>query len=334
MEKFQKLDYLEVPSNSNTSDFENKFIIQPLERGFGTTLGVALRRVLLSNITSLAPFCVRIEGVTHEFRGIEGVVEDVPSLIMNLRKVRFSYDPELVKDDDIIRVELKADQVGEINSRYLEVVDNLNVEVIDHNVHIAEVSQENALRLELYLRPGRGFVSSEENKALVSKLEAQLETKIKKGKFIAVDSNFSPVEKVNYVVSELNSSSIKIEEKLEFNVYTDGTVKPKDAIKQAADILIAHFKEIGNVDEIRNDIFETADDKITDNQETDIDITQLGLSVRSLNALRRIGRTKVSDISKMSYEELEQTKNLGKKSLDEIVQKIKEHGFELRKGDE
>ncbi|ADE19568.1 DNA-directed RNA polymerase subunit alpha [Mycoplasma crocodyli] len=333
MEKFQKLDYLEVPS-STTSDFEGTFNLQPLERGFATTLGVALRRVLLSNITSLAPFCVRIEGVTHEFQGITGVIEDVPSLIMNLRKVRFSYDPELVKDDEIIKVELKADQIGEINSRYLEVVDNLNVEVIDHNIHIADVALENSLRLELYLRPGRGFVSSEENKALVSKLETQLETKIKKGKFIAVDSNFSPVEKVNYVVSELNSSSVKIEEKLEFNVITDGTVKPKDAIKQAAEILISHFKVIGNVDEIKDSIFETSEDKVLDVQEQDIDINQLGLSVRSLNALRRIGKTKASEVAKMTYDELEQTKNLGKKSLDEIITKIKEHGFELRKGDE
>lgn len=334
MNKFQKLNYLEVPSITKVDDFETILTLQPLERGFGNTLGVALRRVLLSNITSLAPYCVRIEGVTHEFQGISGVIEDVPSLIMNLRKVRFSYDPELVGDDEIIRVELKADEVGQITSRYLEVMDNLNVEVIDHNVHIAEVTNANALKLELYLKPGRGFVPSEENKATINELESKMETRIKKGKFIAVDSNFSPVEKVSYSVNELNTSSVNIEEKLELNISTDGTIRPKDAIKQACEILIAHFKLIGNVEEIKLDVFEVPEEKQSEAIEPDLDINQLNLSVRSLNALRRIGKTKVAKIAKMTFDELEQTKNLGRKSLDEIIQKIREHGFELKKGDE
>lgn len=336
MEKMKRLDYLKVPSLNKVSDFETTFSLQPLERGFGNTLGVALRRVLLSNITSLAPFCIKIEGVNHEFQGIPGVVEDVPSLIMNLREVRFKYDSELVNDDEIIKVELKADEVGEITSRYLTVVDNPNVEIIDHNIHIADVSAANSLKIEMFIRPGRGFLSSEENKLIVNKLEGELaaNSKIKKGKFIAVDSKFSPIKLVNYKVEELNSSSVKVEERLDFTLITDGTVKAEQAIKQASEILIAHFMVIGNTDEMKVDVFADEVEEEPQENEADLDINQLNLSVRSLNALRRINKTKVSDIIEMTYDELEQTKNLGKKSLEEIVQKLQEFGFTLKKGDE
>lgn len=334
MEKMKKLDYLKIPVFNKVNEFETTFALEPLERGFGNTIAVALRRVLLSNITSLAPFAVRIEGVSHEFQGIPGVVEDVPTLIMNLRQVRFKYDPDFVNDDDIIKVELKADETGEITSRYLQVVDNPNVEIIDHNIHIADVATPNALKLEMYLVPGRGFMSSEENKALVNKRETELATRIKKGRFIAVDSNFSPVQKVWYEVTELNSASVKIEERLTFNLITDGTVKPEKALEEASGILMAHFQVIGNVDEMKLDVFKTESEAEVEPAEADIDISQLNLSVRSLNALRRIGKLKVSDVANTTYDELEQTKNLGKKSLDEIVQKLQEYGFSLKKGDE
>ncbi|QZE12075.1 DNA-directed RNA polymerase subunit alpha [Mycoplasma sp. Ms02] len=334
MEKMKKLEYIKIPTIEKVNDFETTFVLQPLERGFGNTLAVALRRVLLSNITSLAPFAVRIEGVNHEFQGITGVIEDVPSLIMNLRKVRFTYDPEFVGDDDIIKVELRVEDTGSVTSRHLQVVDNPNVEICDQNIHIAEVTQQGALKLDIFLRPGRGFMSSEENKALVTKLEPELNSRLKKAKFIAVDSNFSPVKKVSYTIDELNSASVKIEEKLLFKVETDGTVKPESAIQQACEILVAQFKVLGNVNEMKLDVFYDEKEQEVEPTETDLDINQLNLSVRSLNALRRIGKSKISEVAAMTYDELEQTKNLGKKSLDEIVQKINEYGFSLRKGDE
>lgn len=334
MEKMKKLDYIKIPTFNKVNDFETNFTLEPLERGFGNTLAVALRRVLISSITSLAPFCIRIEGVNHEFQGIPGVVEDVPTLIMNLRNVRFSYDPEVIEDDEIIKVELKADEIGQITSRYLQVVDNPNIEIIDHNIHIADVTHANSLKFEMYLRPGRGFMSSEENKALVNKYESELQTKIKKGKFIAVDSNFSPIERVSYKIDELNSSSLKVEERLTFNILTDGTVKPEKALSQACEILVAHFKFIGNVDEMKLDVFAEEEEVQDEPVEQDMDITQLNLSVRSLNALRRIGKVKVSEIANMTYDQLEQTKNLGKKSLEEIVKKISDYGYSLKKGDE
>lgn len=338
MEKMSKLEYLQVNNTSNKDDLnEVTFSIKPLERGFGNTIAVALRRVILSNITSLALFAIRIEGVNHEFQTITGVTEDVTAIIMNLRKVRFQYDPQYIKDDEIIKVTLKADQPGNITSRKLEV-NRQSVEIVNKTLHIATINSKGSLNIEMYLRPGRGFMSNEENKKILQNesllTSGKIESNIKKGLFIATDSNFSPIEKVNYVVQELNSSSNKIEEELLFTVTTDGTVSAKSVIQQACEILVAHFATIGNVDTMKLNVFEDENSQKKEPIENDLDINQLGLSVRSLNALKRIGKTKISEIADMSLEELEQTKNLGKKSLDEIQECLKNNGYALRKGEE
>lgn len=336
MEKMTKLDYTQVQQINKNSNNETTFAIQPLERGFGNTIGVALRRVLLSNITSLALFAVKIENVDHEFQVIPGVVEDVTSLIMNLRKVKFQYSPDLVMDDEIIKVTLKVDEPGLVTSRSLEV-NNSSIEIINKTLELATLSAKGSLNLEMYLRAGRGFVSNEENKKFISNVAftSKVNSKIKKGIFIATDSNFSPIEKVNYTVEELNTASLKIEEKLLFNIKTNGTIEAKEAIQQACSILVGHFKVIGNVDEMKADeIFKEEDVEVSEKDENDLDINQLSLSVRSLNALKRINKTKLSEVAAMTYEELEQTKNLGKKSLEEIQSKLKEYGFELSKGEE
>ncbi|WP_025755395.1 DNA-directed RNA polymerase subunit alpha [Mycoplasmopsis cricetuli] len=334
MEKMKKLEYLQKTSTNNESEFNTTYQIKPLERGFGNTLGVALRRILLSNITSIAPFCVKIEGVEHEFQIIKDVVEDVPSLLMNLRKVRFNYLPDILSEDDIVKAELVVESTGKIHAESVKVVSHPKIEVVDPTIEIATVQAKNALKLEIFLRAGRGFASFEENKLLVNRIEDQLQSNIKKGKFIAVDSNFSPVEKVNYFVRELNSVSSQIEEELEFTVKTDGTVLPKEAIKQAAEILIGHFSVIGEVDKVDVNIFKEEQKQEEVVQEPEIDINQINLSVRSLNALKKIKKTKLSEVAKMTYEELEQTKNLGKKSLEEIIEKLHEYGFSLKEGDE
>ncbi|WP_027120686.1 DNA-directed RNA polymerase subunit alpha [Mycoplasmopsis lipofaciens] len=336
MERMSKLEYLEVNKPNQESDNETTFAVHPLERGFGQTIGVALRRVLLSNITSLALFAIRIEGVDHEFQTIPGVVEDVTALIMNFRKIKFQYDPELVSDDEIIKVTLKVNEPGSITSRFLEV-QNSSIEIVNKTLHLATLTAKGNLNVELYLRAGRGFVSNEQNKKFISNnslFTSKIESNIKKGIFIATDSNFSPIEKVKYEVEELNSASPKIEEKLTFSITTDGTIDPKKAIKQANEILVAHFKLIGDVDEMKLDVFNEEVEVPTEEKENDLDINQLNFSVRSLNALKRIGKTKISEIAAMTYEELEQTKNLGRKSLEEIQDRLKEHGYELSKGEE
>ncbi|WP_029512832.1 DNA-directed RNA polymerase subunit alpha [Mycoplasmopsis iners] len=333
MEKMPKLVYEQV-QNSSENQNETIFSLKPLERGFGNTLAVALRRTLLSSITALALFAVKIENIDHEFNTIPGVEEDVVTLIMNLRKVKFQYDPEVVSDDDIIKVTLKADGVGEVTSRNLEI-NNSTIEVLNKSQHIATLNK-GTLNIELYLRAGRGFRSNEENKKFIntSGFLSKVDSRIKKGSFIATDSDFSPIEKVDYTVSELNSSSPQIEEELRFRLITNGTIDPKYAIQQAAEILVASFKVIGNVNEMKLEIF--AEEKVVEmeEKENDIDISQLGLSVRSYNALRRIGKTKLSEICEMTLEELEQTKNLGRKSIYEIISVLKDNDRELKKGEE
>ncbi|WP_029513788.1 DNA-directed RNA polymerase subunit alpha [Mycoplasmopsis primatum] len=336
MERMSKLDYLQVSNSTNKSNpNEVTFSLKPLERGFGNTVAVALRRVLLSNITSLALFAIRIEGVSHEFQTITGIVEDVTAIIMNLRKVKFQYNSKFIKDGEIIKATLKADQVGAVTSKSIELA-NPSVEIINKSQHIANI-QKGTLNIELYLRPGRGFISNEENKKFIqndSLFGSKIESNIKKGLFIAVDSDFSPIEKCSYIVQELNTSSNKIEEELLFTVVTDGTVEAKSAISQACKILVAHFMTVGDVDSMSLDVFEEEKEAKTEVIENDVDITQLGLSVRSLNALKRIGKTKASEIAAMTWEQLEQTKNLGKKSLDEIQECLKLNGFTFSKGDE
>lgn len=335
MEKMTKLEYEQVQTPSEGIN-ETIFTVKPLERGFGNTLGVALRRTLLSSITGLALFAVRIEGVDHEFQAIDGIKEDVVTLIMNLRKVKFQYDPTLVNDDDIIKVVLKSNDQEVVTSRNLEIV-NSTIEILNKSQHIATINAKGKLYLEAYLRPGRGFISSEENKKLLNgntALIAQLNSDIKDGLFIATDSNFSPVEKVNYYVNELNTSSPKLEEQLKMHLITDGTIEPKSAIQQACEILVSHFKVIGNVDEMKLNVFQDEPEIEEKEEENDIDINSLGLSVRSLNALKKINKNTLAEVAMMTYEELEGTKNLGKKSLDEIVSRLKEYGYELSKGEE
>ncbi|AIA29482.1 DNA-directed RNA polymerase alpha chain [Mycoplasmopsis californica HAZ160_1] len=340
MEKMAKLDYTQLETiNANVKEVNHAtFALQPLERGFGQTVAVALRRVLLSNITSLAMCAVKIEDVEHEFQVINGVVEDVTSLIMNLRKVKFQYSPELVNDDEVIKVVLNVDKPGPVTSRSLEVV-NSNIEITSKSIHLATISgTKGKLHLEMFLRPGRGFISNEKNKKLIASTNflTQIHSNIKKGILIATDSNFSPIENVNYKINELNSASTDIEERLEFSVTTDGTVGAKEAIKQACEIIIGHFQIVGNVEGMMIDnIFKKDEvEKEVVKEENDLDISALNLSVRSLNALRKIGKVTLSQIAQMTYEELENTKNLGKKSLDEIVSKLKEFDYELAKGEE
>ncbi|MFV9451829.1 DNA-directed RNA polymerase subunit alpha [Mycoplasma sp. 4463] len=338
MEKMKKLVYLDKPVIHKRDDVaETTFVLRGLERGFGNTLAVPLRRTLLSTISSLAPFAVKIEGVDHEFQTIKDVTEDVITLLMNLRKVRFAYNPNIVKDNEIVKVTLQSEAPGEVTSRSLKVVSHPGVQVIDTNIKLATVMNAKALNVEIYLRSGRGFVSFDENKVYISKRKKDdlaPMSDIKKGEFIAVDSNFSPIKKVYYNIKEMNSASNRIEEELEFNIETDGTVDAKDALRQAADILIGLLEVIGDTDKMKVDIFEEIVEKQEEKQEDDIDISQMNLSVRSANALRKIKKTKLSQIRELTVSQLEQTKNLGRKSIQEIIDKVKDYGFELREGDE
>lgn len=341
MKKFQPLSYKEKFEYKESNRNEVTFTLSGLERGFGNTLGVALRRVILSNITNLAPFCVRIAGVQHEFSTIDGVIQDVPSIIMNLRKVRFTYDPEYVSDDEIIKVSLRSLEPGKLTAQSIEI-NHPGIRVVDESVFVAETSKEAVLNIEMYLRVGRGFMSFSENKNYI--LDAEVKDKLatlsdisvrNQAEFIAVDSDFSPVLKAWYSTRELNSSSPKIEEELQFSVITDGTINAKEVIAQGSKILIGMFQVIGDVENMQEiKLFDEAVKEEAQPVSDDLDITQLGLSVRSLNALKKIGKRKISQVALLTIEQLEGTKNLGRKSIDEIVEKLREHGYELAQGEE
>lgn len=330
MEKFTKLKYREVETKK-VSSFETSFSVSPLERGFGNTLGNAVRRVLLSSIPGVAPFAVKIEGVSHEFQTISGVSEDAVQLILNLKKVRFVYNTEVFKDESVVRVSLKSPK-GEVTAKDFTLP--AGVEIVNLDEYIATTSKAGALELELFLTSGRGFMSFEDNKTTVNAFASKLESKVSNGAVIAIDSDFSPVVNVSYDSVELNSSAAIIEEKLTLNVKTDGSVEAKDAVAQAAHILISHLSVLADVSNIsKEEIF--AEHVVVEKAQDSsiIPISQLDLSVRSYNCLKRAGYETMDQLAKITRKELEQIKNLGKKSVEEIIDKLLENDITLEEGE-
>ena len=329
MQKFTKLNYKEVKTKK-VSSIETAFEFFPLERGFANTYGNAIRRILLSSITGVAPFAVKIKGASHEFQTLQGVTEDVVNIILNLKQVSFVYNPEVFTDNEIIKVSLKSPK-GKVTAA--DFILPSGVQVANPDQVIATATKAGDLELELYLTSGRGFVSFEENKTVIKKNLSKLETSITNSQFIAIDSDFSPIENVSYESLEMNSASAVIEEKLILNVKTNGTVDAKDAIAQAAHILIAHLEILANVSNLdREEIFAEAKEATDNASIAQLKIDSLELSVRSYNCLKRAGFDTLEDLSKLSYKELTQIQNLGKKSVEEIVAKLSEYDIHLEVG--
>ena len=330
MEKFSKLSYKEVETKKVNIN-ETSFILKPLERGFANTLGNAVRRTLLSSISGVAPFAIKIAGAEHEFQTLSGVSEDVVQLILNLKTLKFEYNKEIFKDNEVIKVSLNA-SAGEITGK--DLILPAGVKVVDPDHYIATTAKAKALDLEIFLISGRGFISYEENKLTIEKRANQIESSLKSGKLIAIDSDFSPVERVSYEAVELNSSSAIIQEKLTINVKTDGSVTAADAIAQAAQILSAHLGIIADVSNLEpevvfQDVFE--EDKKPSSKP--ISITSLDLSVRSYNCLKRAQIETLDDLSKLTKKELSNIKNLGARSINEIIEKLAENDIALEEGE-
>lgn len=330
MEKFEKLKYSEIETRK-VSDNESSFSLKPLERGFANTLGNAVRRVILSSVSGVAPFAVKVEGVDHEFQAITGVKEDVVQLILNLKDIRFKYNPEVVQDEEVVRVSLNGGK-GEVTSKDLTLPAGL--ELVSGDMPIANVSANSELNLEIFLVAGRGFKSFEENKETIKVKQNLIETSLPSGSLIAVDSDFSPVINVAYSSEELNSSSAEIQEELKINVKTDGSVEAKTAIAQAAHILISHLEVISNVDNIEKaEIFQAVKVAEKEAPSESINISALDISVRSYNCLKRSNIETLDQLAEMTYQELENIQNLGKKSLEEILSVLNEHNIKLKEGD-
>jgi DNA-directed RNA polymerase subunit alpha len=297
---FQKPKRL-VANTETLTDRYGMFTAQPYERGFGTTIGNALRRILLSSIEGAAITAVRIEGVEHEFSPIPGVVEDATDIILNLKQIPFKMN-----DDGVKTLTLRADQPGEVTSAMIET--GPDVEVLDRNVHIATVSAGGSLQIEMRLKKGRGYVSRDRN------FDDDLPLR-----YIPIDSVHSPVRKVRYSVEAARLGQMTDYDKLILEVWTNGAVSPQDAIGMAAKLLKDHMAIFINFEETPEAV-EEAPERPTGALYDILNrsVEELELSVRSYNCLKNANIQTIQDLIQKTEAEMLRTKNFGRKSLNEI----------------
>ena len=297
------------------SNHYGKFELEPLERGFGTTIGNALRRVMLSSLPGCAITSVKIEGVMHEFQKIDGVVEDVTAIVLALKSVVLKNHSS---EDKVIR--LYADQEGPVTAGDLEV--DADLEVVNPDLVIANLVKGGKLEMEMTVSNGRGYVDSKTNQKLLGETKAGV---------IAIDSLYSPIELVSYEVESARVGQNENFDKLIMNVHTNGSITPEEAMALSARILIEHFNivtDLNSISDVSGLMAEKKVDTITKTLETPIE--EIEFSVRAYNCLKRAGINTVQDL--ISKKEIEVTKirNLGKKSLKEVIDKVKEMGLKFR----
>ncbi len=300
------------------SNFYGKFEIEPLERGFGTTLGNALRRVMLSSIPGTAISSVKIDGVLHEFQTLDGVVEDITTIILNLKQVVIR---NYTKESKIVRVNVTKE--GPVTAGDIE--HDADIEIVNPDLVIANVAKGGSLVMEMTVSNGRGYVRSEENKKLLD---------IKKVGIIAIDSNFSPIERISYEVESARVGQDESYDKLILNVWTNGSMKPEEAIALASRILIEHFNilmNLSNIADMTGMMIEKTEDPKTKALETTIE--DLDFSVRAYNCLKRAGIHTLQDLVNKSETDMMKIRNLGKKSLKEVLDKVRDLGLLLRSED-
>ncbi|NPB06063.1 MAG: DNA-directed RNA polymerase subunit alpha [Aquificae bacterium] len=292
-------------------DTYGRFVVEPLERGFGTTVGNSLRRVLLSSISGTAVTGVKIEGVLHEFTPIEGVLEDAIELIANLKKVKF-----VIKDDKDVEI-LYLEKKGEGEVRASDIKTPANVEILNPDQYIATITDpEKELKMEIRIERGRGYVPVEE-----------METIGETG-WILVDADFSPVKKVAFNVENTRVGKKSTYEKLTVEVFTNGIKTPEEALKEALSILRKHYELLENISYERPVLEEKVSvDELA--EKLTLSIEELDISQRALNSLKRMGINTIGDLVKMTEEELKNTKNIGRKALSEIKEALAKLGLEL-----
>jgi DNA-directed RNA polymerase subunit alpha len=277
------------------------FTAQPFERGFGSTVGTSLRRVLLSSIEGAAITAVRIEGVAHEFSPIPGVVEDATDIILNLKQVPF-----MMREEGMRTVRVKVNAPGEVLSGQIET--DQEIEVLDRNMHIATIGEGGKLNIEMRLKSGRGYVSAERN----------TEEDLAVG-YIPIDSVHSPVRKVNFSVEAARLGQVTDYDKLTIEVWTNGAISPADAIGQAAKLMKDHMAIFINFEEVVEQAEEPAERALSQmNEVLNRSVEELELSVRSYNCLKNANIQTIGDLVQKSEAEMLRTKNFGRKSLNEI----------------
>ncbi len=295
-----------------------RFELEPLERGFGTTIGNALRRVMLSSLPGSAITTVKIDGILHEFQTIEGVVEDVTTIVLNLKGVVIK---KYCEEEKIIR--LAADKEGVITAGDFEC--DADVEIINKDHVIATIAKGGKLNMEMTVGTGRGYARAEENKKLLSD---------KKVGVIAIDSLYSPIERVSYEVEDARVGQSENYDKLIIEVWTNSSIKPEEAISLASRILIEHLEVVASIDNIAN-VTGMMIEKVEDPKQKALEtpIEDLDFSVRAYNCLKRAGIHTLQDLVNKSDADVMKIRNLGKKSLKEVLDKLKELDLTLREDD-
>lgn len=308
-----KIECVETAENGTYG----KFVVEPLERGYGITLGNALRRILLSSLPGVAANSIKIDGVLHEFSTIHGVKEDVSELILNIKELALKMSGEGPRT-----VYIDAEGPGEVTGADIKA--DGDVEVINKDFHIATLDDGGKLFMEININSGRGYVSQNKNK-----------TDDKPISTIPVDSIYTPVKRVNFTVENTRVGQITDYDKLTIEIWTNGTIRPDEAIGLSAKILIEHFKLFMTLTDHADNV-EIMIEKEEDKKEKVLEMTieELDLSVRSFNCLKRAGINTVQELTEKSMDDMMKVRNLGKKSLEEVEQKLEGLGLGFKPSEE
>lgn len=310
---------IEIVETSDDNKY-GKFVIEPLERGYGITLGNSLRRIMLSSLPGTAVSHVKIKGVLHEFSSIPGVKEDVTEIIMNIKNVVIKNNSDTFEPKQAY-----IDVVGERVVKAGDIKVDGDIEIVNPDLVIANLSGPDAkLEMELTIVNGRGYVSLDKNKEADAPIDV-----------IAIDSIFTPVERVNLTVQNTRVGQVTDYDKLTLDVYTNGALAPDEAVSLAANLLVEHLKLFVDLSENAR-LVDVMVESTTDEKEKvlEMNIDELELSVRSYNCLKRAGINTVQELINKTPEDMMKVRNLGRKSLEEVLAKLKELGLQLNQGEE
>ncbi len=304
---------LEIDNDSNYA----KFVCEPLERGYGITIGNSLRRILLSSLPGSAITSVKIDGVLHEFSTIPNVVEDVPEIVINLKNVRLKLDQN---EEKTLRIDAKGP--GEVKAG--DIITDGTVEILNPDLHIATVSEGGTLKMELTADMGRGYNNAEKNKKPDQAIGV-----------LPIDSIYTPVKKVNYSVENTRVGQRVDYDKLTIEVWTDGSLKPYEALSLAAKVMTSHLDLFIDLSEAaKNTQVMVEKEENKKERVLEMSIEDLELSVRSFNCLKRANIATVEDLTNKSEADMMKVRNLGKKSLDEVTNKLHALGLDFRQEEE
>ncbi|MBE5805881.1 MAG: DNA-directed RNA polymerase subunit alpha [Clostridiales bacterium] len=315
MIEFEKpnIKCLEIDNDNNYA----KFVCEPLERGYGITIGNSLRRILLSSLPGSAITSVKIESVLHEFSTIPNVVEDVPEIIVNLKNVRLKLDKN---EEKTLRINFKGE--GEVTAA--DIITDGTVEVLNPDLHIATVSEGGSLVMELTAEMGRGYNTAEKNKKENQPLGV-----------LPIDSIYTPVKKVNYSVENTRVGQMVDYDKLTIEVWTDGSLKPYEALSLAAKVMTGHLDLFIDLSEAtKNTQVMIEKEEYKKEKVLEMSIEDLELSVRSFNCLKRANISTVEDLANKTESDMMKVRNLGKKSLDEVTNKLRSLGLDFAREDD